>query len=170
MSGALIARGNTLHVGAFRLAKMGLVVRGKPSEVEWEECGQVLRRIEGAVQFWIGDWVNYGEKAYGEKYDDAERITGLDYGTLANYAWVASKVESSSRDENLGFKVHMLVDFLRDAVNCTDWPALARKYKIPEREGDRVVNANGAQLGPHASEPLPRHVTLTADDIPWGRR
>ena len=66
----------------------------------------------------------------------------------------------------------MLVDFLRDAVNCRDWPALARKYKIPEREGDRVVNANGAQLGPHASEPLPRHVAamVTADDIPWGRR
>jgi hypothetical protein len=39
-----------------------------------------------------------------------------------------------------------LVDFLRDAVRCTDWESLARKYRIPERDGDRVVNSNGADL------------------------
>jgi len=71
----------------------------------------------------------------------------------------------------------MLVEFLRDAVNCADWRRLARKYKIPEREGDRVVNTNGARLGPHASDPLFRRerepgdddgpVLVTADRIRW---
>jgi hypothetical protein len=60
----------------------------------------------------------------------------------------------------------LLVDFLRDAVNCRDWPALVRKYKIPDREGDRVVNANGASLGAHASDPLfPRDREASDDDV-----
>lgn len=108
---AIVVRdgGDTLRLGAFTLAKTGLVVTGAPTVAEWEQCGVVLRRIEGAVQFWIGDWVNYGAKAYGEKYDDAERVTGLDYGTLRNYAWVANRVDLSLRDDNLGFKIHEAV-------------------------------------------------------------
>jgi len=62
-----------------------------------------------------------------------------------------------------------LVEFLQDAVREPDWSVLARKYKIPDRDGDRVVNSNGAALGPTASHPLlPLSRPLTADDIPWG--
>jgi N6-adenosine-specific RNA methylase IME4 len=101
--------GDTLQLGAFTLAKMGLVVTGTPTIAEWEHCGVVLRRIEGAVQFWIGDWVNYGERAYGEKYTDAERVTGLDVGTLMNYASVAKHVETSLRSEIVPYSIHALV-------------------------------------------------------------
>ena len=101
--------GDTLHLGAFTLARTGLVVTGAPTADEWEQCGRVLRRIEGAVQFWIGDWVNYGEKAYGEKYTDAERVTGLDVGTLMNYASVAKHVETSLRSEIVPYSIHALV-------------------------------------------------------------
>jgi N6-adenosine-specific RNA methylase IME4 len=108
MTDAIVVRdgGDTLRLGAFTLAKTGLVVDGTPTIAEWEQCGIVLRRIEGAVQFWIGDWVNYGETAWRKKYDDAEQITGLEHQTLKNYAFVARAVESSRRRDDLSFSIH----------------------------------------------------------------
>jgi len=78
----------------------------------------------------------------------------------------------------------MLVDFFRDAVHAPNdaaWPMLARKYKIPIRRGDQVVNTNGARLGPQASAPLFQRDRepgeddgdddgLTADSIRWKLR
>ena len=101
--------GDTLQLGAFTLAKNGLVVDGTPTPDEWERCGHVLRRIEGAVQFWIGDWANYGEKAYGQKFDEAERLTGLAEHTLRTYAYVAQNVKLSMRMDNVSFTAHALV-------------------------------------------------------------
>ena len=57
-----------LHLGHFALDGTGLVVTGSPPYEEWERCGAVLHQIDGAVQWWLGDWLNYGEHAYGEKY------------------------------------------------------------------------------------------------------
>ena len=58
--------GNTpLHLDHFGLDRTGLVVMGSPPYAEWEQCGAVLRQIDGAVQWWLGDWLNYGEHAYG---------------------------------------------------------------------------------------------------------
>jgi len=39
-----------------------------------------------------------------------------------------------------------LVAFLRDCVWETDFNTIAEYHKIPERDGDRVVNTNGAKL------------------------
>lgn len=98
--------GETLELGAFTLARTGLTVRGKPSFDEWQRCGAFLKRIEGAVQWWIGDWLNYGEQRYGEKYSQALDATDLDYQTLRDYAWVALKVELSLRKDNLSYSIH----------------------------------------------------------------
>ena len=47
---------------------------GSPPYAEWEQCGAVLRQIDGAVQWWLGDWLNYGEHAYGEQYSQARQL------------------------------------------------------------------------------------------------
>lgn len=39
-----------------------------------------------------------------------------------------------------------LIPFLRDCVTEPDFDKLAVKYKIPERDGDRVVKTNGARI------------------------
>jgi len=98
--------GDTLQLGAFTLAKTGLVVAGTPTIDEWQDCGRVLQRIEGAVQFWIGDWVNYGAHAYHEKYDAVVDDLGLDRQTVKNYAYVAQNVPSSLRRDDVLFSVH----------------------------------------------------------------
>lgn len=96
---------------------------------EWAEVGHTLGRIGRAHQWWVGDWLNYGERAYGEKYSQAMDATGLDYSTVANAAWVSKSVEVSRRRENLSFSHHREVakfepaeqDEWLDRAEAEDW-------------------------------------------------
>lgn len=76
------------------------------SFAEWEQAGEKLGRIGRACQWWIGDWLNYGERAYGEKYAQAIEVTGYEEKTLRNLAWVASHVEMSRRRDILSWRHH----------------------------------------------------------------
>jgi DNA modification methylase len=93
----------------FQLMSHGLVVNGSPSITEWLQAGKALKKAQGAVQWWIGDWLNYGERAYGEKYTQALEEMDYVYGSLANLKYVANRIEISSRDENLSWKHHNAV-------------------------------------------------------------
>ena len=59
-----------------------------------------------ARSLWIGDWLNYGEPVYGEKYSQALEATGIPLATLENYAYVAGNLQSSRRREDVRFSVH----------------------------------------------------------------
>ena len=62
-----------------------------------------------------------------------------------------------------------LAEFLHDAVHEKDFRVLAQRYQIPERDRDRVVKTNGADVkldGPDK----PNDAPMTADDINWGDR
>lgn len=76
---------------------------------EWEQIGQALGSVQGAIQWWIADFVLTGEQQYGVKYERAMALTGLEYKTLANMVSVARKFESSRRRENLSFAHHAAV-------------------------------------------------------------
>jgi len=90
----------------FRFLPTGLVVQGNPTFEEWEQCGKLLAHIQKRVHWWIGDWLNYGERTYGEKYAQALDETGYSYSTLATDKWVTGKIESSRRRESLRFSHH----------------------------------------------------------------
>lgn len=99
---------------------------------EWEEIGATLRAAGRAVQWWLGDWLRYGERAYGEKYAQAIDETGYDYQTLADMAYVSGKVEISRRRENLSWSHHREVASLppeqQDAVlNAAEAMSLNRE-------------------------------------------
>lgn len=91
---------------SFVLHKNGIKATGEPSFEEWLQCGEFINRAKGSVHFWIGDWLNYGEQKWGEKYLQAIKETNYDYGTLRNDKWVASKVELSRRRDKLSFDHH----------------------------------------------------------------
>lgn len=73
---------------------------------EWQSVGQSLQRIGRSWQWWIGDWLNFGEKKYGERYAQAIEETGIEYGTLRNCAYVASNVELSLRSDKVSWSHH----------------------------------------------------------------
>lgn len=94
---SILARRDVLSFGAFQFSEAGLLVDGNPAYDEWESAIDRLRRIEGAVQWWIGDALNYGEHAYGEKYSQA--LNSSEEKTWQQYAWLAKRFPTSTRGE-----------------------------------------------------------------------
>lgn len=101
----------------FSITQTGIQFSGELTLDEWEALGVKLGRVGRCVGFLIGDWLTYGE-GKGERYytprgedrkdiptiySRAMEITGLEYGTLANYAMTAKKLKFSLRSENLSF-------------------------------------------------------------------
>lgn len=132
-----------LVVSSFRLHKNGLEAIGNPTFEQWVACGNFVKSANGAVHFWIGDWLNYGERQFGETYAQAIDETGYDYGTLANDKWVASRIEKSRRRENLSFAHHYSVADLEDEeqeelldraevekLNRQQFRKIVRNYKL----------------------------------------
>jgi hypothetical protein len=64
----------------------------------------------------------------------------------------------------------MVAAFLVDCVDERDYGVLARKYHIPERDGDRVITTNGARLERATPIDLRPGDRFTSDDIPWGTK
>jgi hypothetical protein len=73
---------------------------------DWIEQGRWLGAVGRASGWWIGDWVRYGNGRYGEKYEQAVRLTGYDCKSLMNMAYVAGRYEVSRRREILSFSHH----------------------------------------------------------------
>jgi hypothetical protein len=73
---------------------------------EWATLGTQIERISSASAWWMGDWLLYGEHAYGARYQSALAYTRLGYQTLRNYAWVARCFEVSRRRDSLSFGHH----------------------------------------------------------------
>lgn len=86
-----------------------------PYEV-WEALGKRLLLNGRAHQWWLGDWLNEGEKVYGETYTQAIDETGYEYQTLANMAWVASQFGVSRRRENVPWSLHADAAGLEDTL------------------------------------------------------
>jgi hypothetical protein len=83
--------------------------------------GRRLGRTQKVLPWALGDWIFHGEEAYGSKYDEMVELTGLEYGTLANYRYVAGRFQISRRRENVSFAHHMAVasiplDEVQDAL------------------------------------------------------
>lgn len=95
-----------LEFSGCKLTPKGAIFEKDITFDQWQNIGGTLRYLEKSVLFWIGDWINFGEKAYGEKYAQAIESTGYEQGTLQNAAWVASNVEISRRREDLPFSHH----------------------------------------------------------------
>jgi hypothetical protein len=72
----------------------------------WLRHGQRLGSIGRGSSWWIGDWINYGNTRFGEKYSRAARVTGYDVQSLMNMAYVASRFEVSRRREKLSWSHH----------------------------------------------------------------
>jgi hypothetical protein len=83
----------------------GLTFQPSVTYEQWAQYGRKLKLAQKGIQWAIGDWINYGEKAYGEKYAQALDETGLSEGTLMNYAAVARAFKTSRRRE-VDFSTH----------------------------------------------------------------
>lgn len=97
---------NNLATSTFAVTPNGLQVAGQPTFDQWLEFGHRLAQIRSAVQWSIGDWINYGENRWGEKYAQALDEFDYEYGYLRNMAWIARCFEVSRRSDKLSWSHH----------------------------------------------------------------
>jgi N6-adenosine-specific RNA methylase IME4 len=126
-----------------RLTPAGLDLPATLPFDDWLELGRGLRLLEGAVQWWVGDWLNYGERRYGQKYTEAAAATGYAYDSLNAARWVAQRIEVVRRRTNLSWSHHKEVagldvpeqELLLDAAEAEGWSrnALRRRVKRHKR-------------------------------------
>lgn len=76
---------------------------------QWYEVGQTLQTIKGSINWWIGDWLQFGERVYGETYAQAIEITGAEYQWLADCKWVSGRVPADVRFPELSWSHHRAV-------------------------------------------------------------
>jgi N6-adenosine-specific RNA methylase IME4 len=96
---------------------------------KWRAIGETLRSIERNVMWWIGDWLRYGERTYGETYTQALETTDYSYQTLRTATYVSGRFELFRRRNNLSFAHHLEVaalepdaqDELLDAAAAHGW-------------------------------------------------
>jgi hypothetical protein len=72
----------------------------------YEMLGAYLGRMNRSCSWWIGDWLVFGEGAYGERFAQAVTATGLAEQTLLNRAYVCRNVPRSLRRAAVPFSVH----------------------------------------------------------------
>lgn len=107
---ALAVQGDgTIQLGNYTLTPIGLQIGNNATHEEWQQLGQILRRLDGSLQWLIGDWLVQGEMVWGESYEAIAQATGYDPKTLYQFKWVASNIQFSLRRENLTFGHHKLV-------------------------------------------------------------
>jgi N6-adenosine-specific RNA methylase IME4 len=155
------------------LNQTGWILPPRLSQEQWVICGAALERIEGAVQWWLGDWWAYGDHEYGERLKALEDPSGpladMNFGTLRTYGWVARQVTTSTRVDVLSFAHHKYVAPLPPAQQRRwlaravkeGWSSNQLKAAIAHqaaRDKTREVEFDAAALG--------KFVVLYADP-PW---
>lgn len=149
--GLVIADDGTVTVGAFRLTGKGISGGEMASAEELTNLGKFLGRIQGSLQWLLGDWAVRAERVWGASYAAVAAEFGLSVNTLYEYARVCRAVDFSIRIENLSFGHHQLVAALE--------PAEALQWL-------RHAAANGLSIAKlrEAISPAPaRHLVAPAD-------
>jgi hypothetical protein len=111
------------------LTQVGWVPTGEVGLAEWSALGRRFGEIGRCSQWWLGDWINYGNARFGERYTRAVKLTGYDVQSLMNMVYVASRFDLSRRRENLSWSHHATVAAL-DVSSQDHWLARASADKL----------------------------------------
>jgi len=103
-----------LHSGPYRTTFTGIEKVRESTPAEWEGYGEVLRRVDEAKQWAIGDWLVDGKTHYGDKlYEKAAAVLGLDEQTLRQFRMLADNMPLLRRRNNLTWGHHREVASLK---------------------------------------------------------
>lgn len=134
---------------------------------QWVADGQRLGAIGRGVNWWLGDWLRFGNDKFGERYVRASRITGYDVQTLMNMVYVASRFEAERRRERLSWSHHAELAALEpetrerwltraeeERLSVRDLRGeLRRVTRLREHEAVAAAGREGAPTAATAAEP-----------------
>ena len=105
----VLSQKNRAIMQGFLFEPVALVVVGSPTFQEWELVGESLAYEEKGIHWWLGDWLNYGEKTWQENAYQALEHTRFSLSTLKADHWVAARIEPVSRLTSLSWGHHQVV-------------------------------------------------------------
>src|SRR3990167_10086589 len=146
-----------------QITKTGLKFSERLTFEQWQEVGKQIQKIHGSIQWWIGDWLNFGEKKYGEMYTQAIEETGLDYDTLAQYKRISKVFEFTPRGVNLSWSAHRELE-LAPEEKRVELLERANKEMMTSREIKEIVK--GMNVLPTPELPKNKYQVIYADP-PW---
>jgi hypothetical protein len=139
---------------------------GGATKTDWEAAGRFLGKIGKASTFWIGDWHIAGVSAgftRGDLYDEAEKITGLDRGTLYNAVNLAKSVHAGVRRTDVSPSHHMEVAALNSIQQKKLLDQAATNHWTRRQLRDVVQD----KLPKPLQAPTPEKVILGEELIAW---
>lgn len=115
------------------LTRVGWMPSTSLGLAEWSAVGRRFGEIGRCSQWWLGDWIHYGNTKFGERYSRAVKLTGYDVQSLMNMVYVASRFEISRRRENLSWSHHATLAAL-DVDEQDHWlsRAIADKLSVAD--------------------------------------
>lgn len=160
-AGNLIVQDGNLIIDTFQLTPTGLLASQSPTQDAWNDLGNLLFRLEGSIQWLIGDWLNFGiDLQYGDIPRIAE-ILGRDDKTLHNYKQVCDNIEFARRRADLTFGHHDVVRALDpDAQDAA--LAFAAEHKLSVSAFRKWIKDQQGEIEP---PPLSANETQTFKQI-----
>lgn len=154
-----------IEYSGFKLHKLGVTPVGTPTYEQWLEANEFVKKANGAVHFWIGDLLNYGEREYGENYTQAIDHSGYEYQTVANDKWIANKIPLSLRRESLTPDKAKIIASM-ETEEMKDWIETISETPMTVRELRNEVKKAKALKSPTPQLPEGKYDVIYADP-PW---
>jgi hypothetical protein len=115
----------------------------------FEAFGRWVGIVHRASKWWLADWLNFGEGAFGHRFEQALEATGLSESYLRNIMSVGASVKPSRRRVGVAFSLHETVAALTPDEQ-TRWLDEAIDKGYTQRDHRRAIKAeqNGGVIDP----------------------
>lgn len=133
----------------FVLDAARLVIPEGTDEDAWKDIGAVLRNLESAVAWWIGDWAAYANRVWGATAKEIATLFEYEPSTIETYMSVAKHIPGLIRNHTVSFSHHRLVMGLPENEQF-NW------LKAAERQGWTLAEMRKAMKG--NDDPPPRFI------------
>lgn len=135
------------------VSRVGLELPDNLTFEQWEGIGSTLNSVEGSIQWWLGDWLNFGERRYGEMYSQAMDATERSYDSLAQAKWISKSYEFCDRSQNLSWKHHREAASLPESERSTmleraeaeGWTTRELRSEVNQRKAAKKIKASDGE-------------------------
>lgn len=105
---------------------------------EWYRVGKTLHAISRAIGWWWGDFLAWGEMAFGESYTQIIEETEYSRETLKKFKAVSTRIPKGRRIPRLSWSHHFSVAYLEPAI-ADKILRLADEFSLSVRETKEIA-------------------------------
>ena len=87
----------------FVFNKYHLAIHPTAGIENWLRIGNALQGINIGYQWWVGDWLAFGEAKFADKVEQGMEFTGRTENTLRQWAWTAKRFAPEERTHEVSF-------------------------------------------------------------------